>query len=121
MNSAEVKTKIFVDGSCVVCDWEIAHYKRIAPERFELIDISAAEFDASKYGLTVAAVQHHMHVLTPEGELRTGVEAFVHIWSRIEKYSFASRVIQLPLVHSLAKLGYSAFASIRPILPKKRR
>jgi predicted DCC family thiol-disulfide oxidoreductase YuxK len=120
VNSAELKTKIFVDGSCVVCDWEISHYKRIAPERFELVDISATDFDAAKYGLTTAAVEHHMHVLTPEGELKTGVEAFAHIWSRIEKYRVAGQVIQLPLIHSLAKVAYSTFAFIRPILPKKR-
>ena len=44
------KTKIFFDGNCIVCDTEVAHYKRIAPEIFDIVDISAAGFDAAKFG-----------------------------------------------------------------------
>lgn len=115
------KSKIFVDGNCIVCDWEISHYKRIAPELFELIDISDPSFNAGQYGLTAEAVNVNMHVLTPEGELKIGVDAFAHIWSRIHRYRFAEKIIQLPIVHSLARLGYKCFTVIRPYLPKKNR
>ena len=113
------KSKIFVDGNCVVCDFEISHYKRIAPSEFDIVDISDPSFDAKAFGLTTEAVNKHIHVLTPEGEMKIGVEAFAHIWSRIPRYRLADTAIHLPGVNSLAKIGYAGFAAIRPWLPKK--
>jgi predicted DCC family thiol-disulfide oxidoreductase YuxK len=115
------KSKILFDGNCVVCDIEISHYQRIAPDLFELVDISADDFDATRFGLTNDLVQKHMHVITPEGQLKVGVLAFAHIWSRIEKYQIASRLIQLPIILPMAKVGYSVFAHIRPYLPKRKK
>jgi len=114
------KTKIFVDGNCIVCDFEISHYKKIAPDLFEIVDISHPDFNAGLHGLTQEAVNLNMHVLTPEGELRIGVDAFAHIWSRIEKYKVASKLIQLPVLKSGARLGYKVFTVVRPFLPKKK-
>lgn len=115
----EQKTKIFVDGNCIVCDFEIAHYKRIAPELFDIVDISDPSFDAKKFGLTAEAVNKHMHVQTPAGEILKGVDAFAHIWSRLPRYSFANKVVKLPGVNALARVGYAGFAAVRPWLPKK--
>lgn len=115
-----LKTKIFVDGNCIVCDTEVAHYKRIAPEIFDIVDISSADFSATAYGLTTEAVNREMHVLTPEGEIKKGVDAFSHIWSRLPKYEWASLWIKKPLIYPLAKLGYRAFAANRHLLPKKK-
>lgn len=114
-----MKSKIFVDGNCIVCDWEISHYKQIAPKLFEIVDISQDGFDASQYNLTIEAVNKNMHVLTPEGEVKVGVDAFIHIWQRIEKYNFLAKVVKAPLIHPLAKIGYKFFTVIRPYLPKK--
>jgi predicted DCC family thiol-disulfide oxidoreductase YuxK len=118
MNS---KTKILFDGNCIVCDAEIAHYQRIAPEEFELVDISSPHFKAGDFKLTKKEVEKNMHVFTPNGELKIGVEAFAHIWSRIHKYAFAAKLIRSPVLFPIAKLGYSAFTFIRPYLPKKQR
>ena len=115
-----VKSKIFVDGNCIVCDYEISHYKQIAPNEFDIVDIADPSFDAKKFGLTPEAVQKHMHVLTPEGKVVKGVEAFAHIWSRIPKYKWADRAIHLPVVYPLAGVGYEIFARFRKYLPKKK-
>ena len=62
-----------------------------------------------------------MHVLTTEGKVLIGVEAFTYIWSLIPKYRFASKVIQWPLIHPAALLGYEIFARYRYLLPKRKR
>ncbi len=116
MNS---KTKIFVDGNCIVCDMEISHYKRLQPEAFDIVDISAPGFDAKAFGLTSEAVNKHVHVQTPSGEIKIGVDAFAHIWTRIPKYHWADKLIRMPVIHGAAKVGYASFAAIRPWLPKK--
>ena len=115
----DAKTKILFDGNCIVCDSEIAHYKRLAPGIFELVDITSSDFDAAKYGLTSEAVQLHMHVMTPEGHILMGVDAFSHIWSLLKYYKLAAKAIKLPLVYSAAVLGYHTFAKYRHLLPKK--
>lgn len=118
--NAASKTKIFVDGNCIVCDFEISHYKRIAPQEFEIVDISDAGFDAGKFGLTAEAVNKHMHVQTPSGEMLKGVDAFAAIWKRIPKYQKFASIIRWPVIHQAALLGYEGFAFIRPWLPKKK-
>ena len=113
------RTKIFLDGQCVVCDLEVSHYKRMAPHLFEIIDISDSKFDAAAHGLTTAAVNKHLHVQTPSGEILKGVEAFEHIWSRLPRYQWASRLVKNSVVKSIARVGYAGFVEIRPWLPKK--
>lgn len=113
------KTKIFVDGNCIVCDMEISHYKRIAPELFDIVDISQSDFDAQEYGLTFEEVNKNMHVQTPQGDLRIGIDAFAHIWERVEKYGFLANLIKLPIINSIAKVGYKGFTVVRPFLPRK--
>ena len=94
----------------------------MAPDLFDIVDISDPAFDAKSFGLTPAAVQKHMHVLTPEGKVVTGVDAFAHVWSRIPYYRVGAKVIVLPVVYEVAKVGYEIFANvIRPRLPKKNR
>lgn len=100
---------------------EISYYKRMAPYTFELVDISAPGFDAQAFRLSPEAVEREMHVLTPEGELKVGVDAFVQIWSVLKKYRWLSHVIQMPGIYFLARLGYKLFARMRRYLPKKHR
>lgn len=113
------KTTIFVDGDCIVCDLEIAHYKKIAPALFDLVDISAPGFAAEAYRLRPNEVQRDLHVLTPDGELKTGVDAFAHIWGRIDRYAFAARLVLHPVVNPFARLGYRVFTRLRPYLPRR--
>ncbi len=115
------KIKIFFDGNCIVCDLEMSHYFRMNPDQFEMIDISSPNFDASAYGLTFQDVNRNMHIETEAGEIKIGVDAFAHIWSKLPLYSFASKMIKLPGIYTLAKLGYQIFARNRHLLPKRRR
>jgi predicted DCC family thiol-disulfide oxidoreductase YuxK len=116
-----LRTEIFVDGNCIVCDNEISHYKKLAPDLFQIVDISSPEFNATKLGLTFDDVNKNMHVLTPQGEIKVGVDAFAHIWSRLSRYRIAATMIQWPGIYQLAKVGYSGFTLVRPYLPKRRR
>ncbi|MFZ4715429.1 MAG: thiol-disulfide oxidoreductase DCC family protein [Bacteriovoracaceae bacterium] len=116
-----MKTKIFFDGNCIVCDMEISHYSRIRPDLFELVDISQPGFNAEVYGLEFKNVNENMHVQTESGEMKIGVDAFAYVWSKLPIYSLAGRLIKLPLVYQAAKAGYWVFAKNRHLLPKKSR
>ena len=116
MNS---KIKILVDGNCIVCDLEVSHYKRAAPNLIEIVDISDPQFEAQSFGLTTQAVNKHLHVIDSQGNIFKGVDAFSKIWQTIPKYHWAHGVIEKPLVNDLAKWGYKGFVIVRPYLPKK--
>jgi predicted DCC family thiol-disulfide oxidoreductase YuxK len=117
----KTKTKVLFDGNCIVCDLEVGHYKRMAPDIFEMVDISQPVFDAAAYGLTSQAVNKHMHVIDPQGQVLVGVDAFAHIWSRLPQYRWGAVVIKWPLVYQAAQVGYAIFARYRHLLPKKSR
>jgi predicted DCC family thiol-disulfide oxidoreductase YuxK len=116
-----MKVKIFFDGNCIVCDMEISHYSRICPEVFELMDISQPDFNPKVYGFEFKDVNENMHILTENGEVKIGVDAFAYVWSKIPKYSIAGKIIKMPLVYQAAKVGYWVFAKNRHLLPKKIR
>lgn len=113
------KIQILFDGNCKICDWEISHYKRKAPDLFELVDISDPDFNASFLGLNQQAVSKHMHVIDSNGAILIGVDAFICIWQQIPSYRRWAQITQLPFIYSSSKLGYEIFVKIRPFLPKK--
>lgn len=113
------KIKILVDGNCIVCDLEVSHYKRVAPDLIEIVDISDPLFKASSFGLTPESVNKHLHVIDSQGQVHKGVDAFSKIWSTIPKYLWAHKLIDKKPLNAVAKIGYKAFVMIRPYLPKK--
>ena len=113
------KTKILVDGNCIVCDLEVSHYARLLPEAFEIVNIAAPDFNAALFGLRAEAVQRELHVLTPDGRVLTGVDSFAHIWDQIPSYRWAARWIRWWPINPFARVGYVIFARLRPYLPKK--
>jgi predicted DCC family thiol-disulfide oxidoreductase YuxK len=119
MNSSKVK--ILFDGNCIVWDTEMMHYHRIAPDLFEMVDISSESFNASLYGLDSKDVNEKMHLFTADGKLLVGVDAFSHIWQLIPRYQLAAKLVNLPLINSCAWIGYRIFARYRHLLPKKVR
>ncbi len=124
-NSRENRIKIFVDGNCIVCDREISHYKKIAPDLFDLIDISNPQFNAADFQLDPIAVDRYLHVLLPDGHLAVGIDSFLAIWKALEPrhrfFGLLRRIIAFPLIRPFADIFYWIFARvIRPRLPKKR-
>jgi predicted DCC family thiol-disulfide oxidoreductase YuxK len=112
--------KILVDGNCIVCDMEVSHYKRMAPEQFEIIDISSESFRAEDFELDPVDVNINLHVIDSQRRVFKGVDAFAEIWARVPHYRIFSRIVRWPLIHQLACIGYWIFTKIRPYLPKKR-
>lgn len=108
--------QVFYDALCPLCSKEIKMYeKRDVHRRLELIDISSPNFVASDYGLDPQLVVELFHVKTAEGQVITGVSAFVKIWEELEIFEplqvFAESKIGRPIFNS----AYVIFAKyIRP-------
>ena len=115
--------QIFFDGGCKVCAWEVKKY--LAADtlgRLGTIDINAPEFQAEKYGLDREKVQKYFHVLTSEGKVISGVDAFIEIWKVLDTplSSLASKLGKRAPIHALLSLGYRGFVSVRPYLPRNK-
>jgi predicted DCC family thiol-disulfide oxidoreductase YuxK len=124
MRKPEFPVRVFYDGSCVVCAREMAHYRRRDQhERLLMVDISAADFDAQRYGVPLSALMKQLHVIDAGGHIYRGVEGFWAIWQAFPNssvYGLLGKVLTLPGITPLARLGYLGFARIRRYLPKKQ-
>lgn len=118
--SFERKTAVYFDGACHLCSREIDGYrKRNVLGRLEFVDISKESFDAVSLGLDPEKVERHLHVQTADGRFVTGVDAFAEIWRQLEILRGLIFLVENQPSRSLFKFGYSAFALVRPLLPKK--
>lgn len=117
--------RVFYDGACSVCSREIEHYARLDREgRLIPMDISAADFDPQPYGISLERFMDELHAIDAQGRVYRGVESFWAIWQAFPNstlFGLLGRVIRLPLINPLARLGYRIFARMRPYLPKRKR
>ena len=113
---------VYYDGDCPICSREIAHYRqRDTQGRLRLVDIAAPSFDAAAVGLDPATVRKVMHVRLPGGKLVTGLDAFIAIWGVLPGFETLAKLAQQPVINPLLRVGYWAFAKVRPYLPKRQR
>lgn len=115
------KVQVFYDGSCHLCSREIDHYRRQdSSGKIDFVDISSPGFEAKKFGLDSEKVKIHLHVRDKNGQIQTGVDSFVAIWQELEILQPMIFLAQTAPFRQIAKVGYSVFAVLRPLLPKKK-
>ena len=116
--------RVFYDGACAVCAGEIEHYlRRDQTGRLVPIDISAADFDPHPCGIPLPALMYELHAIYRQGTIYRGIDAFWAIWQAFPGsplFWLLGRLVTLPLLRPLSRLGYRAFARLRPYLPKRR-
>jgi predicted DCC family thiol-disulfide oxidoreductase YuxK len=118
---SEAWTTIYYDGLCHLCSREIDHYRRQkGNERIRFVDITGPDFDANKEGLDASKVHRELHVRRPDDSIAVGVDAFVAIWQTLPKYQALAKLAKLPGIHLTLRLGYSIFAQLRPLLPRRK-
>ena len=94
------ESKILFNEKCMVCNFEIKHYKKRSKLNF--VDCSEME---DKY-------LKRLHVVFDNGDEISGVDAFIYVWERTNGYAWIAKIIKLPIVYFLSKIGYSIIAFI---------
>ena len=85
--AASTRPVVFYDGACPLCRREIQHYRHLdRTQRLCWVDISREATRLGRYGLTVEQAMRRFHVLDGHGRWRTGVAAFVELWSHLPYY-----------------------------------
>ncbi|MFN7453841.1 MAG: thiol-disulfide oxidoreductase DCC family protein, partial [Pseudobdellovibrionaceae bacterium] len=119
--SSAKQLKVFYDGECRICAFEIQQYmKKDRENKIDFVDISHPKFEAESYGLDRKKVRQEMHTQTADGKFHTRVDAFVQIWKVLPQYHFLVPFAENSALRPLLEGGYTAFAKIRPFLPKNK-
>jgi predicted DCC family thiol-disulfide oxidoreductase YuxK len=114
-------SSVFFDGSCPLCRREIAVYQHLKADLpIDWIDITQADFVAPA-GQSVDGLMKRFHVTTPSGDLLSGAQAFVHIWSQLPGWRWLARLARLPGMLALMELSYRGFLRIRPRMQRLAR
>ena len=100
------KTAVLYNAECPVCNFEISHYAGYAarhdlPMRFDDLNSEAR----AAWGLSADAAARRLYVLH-DGELSSGIPAFLILWRQMPRYRWLARVVGLPGVRQVAGFGY---------------
>ena len=106
---------VYYDGKCGLCSREINHYKKIAPNGiFDWQDVTEVSPKRLKSeGLTLSEGLRLLHAKDKNGEVRIGVDAFILIWSQLNRWRFLAKIVSLPGIHHIAGASYNFFANWR--------
>lgn len=105
------KLEVVYNGNCPVCSTEVAVYRKHAeaaalPIRFSDLHVT----DLARLGLTPEQAARRFHVLH-QGEMLSGVPAFLVLWRTIPRYRWVGRIVGLPIIKQLAVLAYDHLAA----------
>ncbi|GAA3711120.1 DUF393 domain-containing protein [Oceanisphaera sediminis] len=101
---------VFYDGRCVLCDREIAFYRRHSrPDSVRWLDIWQHEQTLATANLTPAQCLQQLHLLDEHQRLHTGVAAFILMWRTVPRLNWLATLARLAPVRWLLSLGYRIF------------
>jgi predicted DCC family thiol-disulfide oxidoreductase YuxK len=100
-------TEVLYNGSCPVCSREINHYERLSQKQALAIqyDDLADSAKLKDWGLDADEAAKRLHV-RKDGEIYSGVPAFIILWKDIPQMRWLAKIVSLPGVHKLACLTY---------------
>ena len=105
--------KVLYDHACPMCRREVTWLsKRDRKGNVCFEDVSAPAFDASRYGLTQAAVEGAIHGILPDGRVVTGVEVFRRMYASVG-LGWLLAPTRCPLLRQIADWLYRLFARYR--------
>lgn len=99
-------TSVLFNANCPVCNFEIGHYARYCrdrgvPIRFD--DLNSAARD--RWGIDADTAARRLYVLH-QGQLTSGIPAFLVLWAQMPRYRWLARVVSLPGVRQTASALY---------------
>ncbi len=99
-------TRVLYNAECPVCSFEINHYaayteKKALRIRFEDLN----EDNLSDWGLSADDAARRLYVMK-DGELTSGIPAFLILWQDMPRYRILARIVGLPGVRQAASLIY---------------
>ena len=103
-NTKKMKTEIFYNGSCSICAPEIRMYKKIitnenveGSNQLDFVDISVSVPDE----FSQEDMLKRLHAKLPNGDIVSGVPAFIALWKQVPGFKGLAFLINLPIIKSV--------------------
>ena len=119
-NAKKMKTEIFYNGSCSICAPEIRMYKKIitnenveGSNQLDFVDISVSVPDE----FSKEDMLKRLHAKLPNGDIVSGVPAFIALWKQVPGFKGLAFLINLPIIKSVAIFTYDKI--LAPTLYKR--
>jgi predicted DCC family thiol-disulfide oxidoreductase YuxK len=108
---------VWYNTKCPVCnagiEWQHRRLVRAARAGvIEFRDINLEPDVLSRFGAGVADVRRRLHAVDAEGRLHVGADCAIAIWLRTPGDVWLGRVLSLPVIHPIARVGYDRFADL---------
>lgn len=111
------RLSVYYDGSCPLCQREIAFYRQRADaQSIAWIDVSAPTMLGD--GLDCRTAMARFHVRAADGRLVSGGHAFALLWQQVPGWRWLGRIGALPPFVWILELGYRSFLPLRPWLQR---
>ncbi|WP_457336097.1 thiol-disulfide oxidoreductase DCC family protein [Rhizobacter sp. P5_C2] len=118
MNHALYPMTLLYDAACPVCSLEMDHlWERNAAGRLAFVDISAAGFDPSPYGVTLQAMNEEIHAIAADGRVLHGVQVLRLAYEAVGLGWVLKPIGWAPLQPAF-ELGYRWFARHRQAISR---
>ncbi|WP_299791180.1 DUF393 domain-containing protein [uncultured Marivita sp.] len=99
-------TRVLFNNQCPVCSFEINHYAAYAKDHdlpIQFDDLNGPERAA--WGIDEDTAARRLYVLR-DGELTSGIPAFLVLWREMPRYRWLARVVGLPGIRQVASVAY---------------
>jgi predicted DCC family thiol-disulfide oxidoreductase YuxK len=95
-------TRVLFNDQCPVCSFEINHYAAYA--RREGLAVQFDDLNGPKraaWGIDADTAAQRLYVLR-DGELTSGIPAFLVLWREMPRYRWLARIVGLPGIRQAA-------------------
>lgn len=117
---ASPELTVYFDGSCPLCQREIALYRRQrGAERLAWHDVSDGA--PTGPGLSCTDAMRRFHVRDAQGRLHSGAAGFARLWRSLPRWRVLGWVAAVPPIRWLLEIAYRGFLRIRPHMQRWAR
>lgn len=111
---------IYHDGSCPLCQREIAFFRRRleAQQEVQFTDVAAPEWRAAP-DLTREQAMARFHVRDQDGNLLSGARAFIRLWRQTPGLRWAGWLATVPPLPWVLERAYRGFLKMRPWVQRR--
>ena len=103
--------RVYYNSACPVCNAGIEGQKsRMDGCEVDWIDIHRHPEELKAIGAAQEFVRERLHVVDEEARVRVGADAFGALWKRTPGQRALARIVELPLLRTLSRWAYNAFA-----------
>lgn len=111
------KLTVWYNTKCPVCNaginWERNRLVKTARAGLiEFRDINLEPDALMRFGAGVEDIRRRLHAVDAEGRLYVGADCAIAIWLATPGHAWLGRLLSLPVINTIACIGYNCFADV---------